>query len=409
MVSKNRMAERFDWTLTLLLLLFFLVSCIAIYSGQASGQYGGKNFLVQQVFWYGVGAVIIAVMMRFDSDQLKRLTWIIYGFGIFLLLILAVAPVTDFTPKINGAQSWFSTPVGSIQPSEFMKVFLIIALSKTVYLHNEKYINRTVKTDFMLLYKIGLVTMVPIGLVMMQPDLGTSLVMLAIMTGLIFISGITWKILVPLYGSAAALMGTILYFVIWAPEVLEKYLHVKSYQFDRIYAWLDPENNAAGYHLSNSLKAIGSGLLTGKGFGGRKVYIPESHTDFIFSVIGEEYGFFGASLVIGLFFLLIYHLTQMAFETKDTFNTYLCVGVISMITFHVFQNIGMTIQVLPITGIPLPFISYGGSSLMGNMMAMGLIYGIRYHYKGYMFSTGQNYNTSSTNTPSRVEKHSKSI
>jgi rod shape determining protein RodA len=288
-----------------------------------------------------------------------------------------------------------------------MKVFLIIALSKTIQLHHEKYINKTVKTDFILLYKIGLVTMVPIGLVMMQPDLGTSLVMLAIMTGLIFISGITWKILLPLYGSAVALMGTILYFVIWAPEVLEKYLHVKSYQFDRIYAWLDPENNASGYHLSNSLKAIGSGLLTGKGFGERKVYIPESHTDFIFSVIGEEYGFFGASLVIGLFFLLIYHMTKMALETKDTFNTYLCVGVICMITFHVFQNIGMTIQVLPITGIPLPFISYGGSSLMGNMMAMGLIYGIRYHYKGYMFSTGQNYNTNST--PSRVEKHSKSI
>nr|WP_295971008.1 FtsW/RodA/SpoVE family cell cycle protein [uncultured Bacillus sp.] len=405
MVRKNRAAERFDWTLTLLLLLFFLVSCAAIYSGQASGQYGGKNFLLQQIFWYGVGAVIIAVTMRFDSDQLRRLTWILYGFGLFLLLILAVAPVTDFTPKINGAQSWFSTPVGSIQPSEFMKVFLIIALSETIQLHNEKYFNRNIKTDFILLFKIGLVTMIPIGLVMMQPDLGTSLVMLAIMTGLIFISGISWKILLPLYGTGVALMGTILYFVIWAPEILEKYLPIKSYQFDRIYAWLDPENNAAGYHLSNSLKAIGSGLLTGKGFGERKVYIPESHTDFIFSVIGEEYGFFGASVVIGLFFLLIYHLIKMSLETKDTFNTYLCVGVISMITFHVFQNIGMTIQVLPITGIPLPFISYGGSSLMGNMMAMGLIYGIRYHYKGYMFSTGQNY---STGTPSRVDKHSKS-
>jgi rod shape determining protein RodA len=411
MDHKSRTTERFDWTLTLLLLLFFLVSCVAIYSGQASGQYGEKNFLIQQVFWYGVGAAIIAVMMRFDSDQLKRLTWFLYGFGIFLLLILAVAPVTDFTPKINGAQSWFSTPVGSIQPSEFMKVFLIIALSKTIQLHHEKYINKTLKTDFILLYKIGLVTMVPIGLVMMQPDLGTSLVMLAIMTGLIFISGITWKILVPLYGGAIALMGTILYFVLWAPEVLEKYLHVKAYQFDRIYAWLDPENHAAGYHLSNSLKAIGSGLLTGKGFGERKVYIPESHTDFIFSVIGEEYGFFGASLVIGLFFLLIYHMTKIAMETKDTFNACLCVGVISMITFHVFQNIGMTIQVLPITGIPLPFISYGGSSLMGNMMAMGLIYGIRYHYKGYMFSTGKNYSTSTdtNSTLSRVEKHSKSI
>ncbi|HEY4549145.1 MAG TPA: FtsW/RodA/SpoVE family cell cycle protein [Bacillus sp. (in: firmicutes)] len=391
MNRNDRVTEKFDWSLTLLLFLFFLVSCIAIYSGQASNQYEGTNFLIQQIFWYVVGAIIIAVIMHFDSDQLRKLSWFLYGFGILLLLILAISPVTSFTPRINGAQSWFQLPIGSIQPSEFMKVFLIMGLSITIYRHNEKYLNNTIKTDFILLFKIGLVTALPISLVMMQPDLGTSLVMIAIMTGLIFISGISWKIILSLYGTGATLASIIFYFVIWAPEVLEKYLGVKPYQFDRIYAWLDPENNAAGYHLSNSLKAIGSGLLSGKGFGERKVYIPESHTDFIFSVIGEEYGFIGSSIVIGLFFLLIYHLTKTALETVDPFNTYLCVGVISMITFHVFQNIGMTIQVLPITGIPLPFISYGGSSLMGNMLAMGLIYSIHYHHRNYMFSSDRHY------------------
>jgi rod shape determining protein RodA len=391
MNQKNKIAERLDGTLTLLLLLFFLVSCIAIYSGQASGQYTGTNFLLQQIFWYAVGAVIISVVMYFDSDQFKKLSWFLYGIGNFILLILAVAPVTSLTPRINGAQSWFALPFGSIQPSEFMKVFLILALSKTVYDHNEKHLTRNNKTDFILLGKIGLVTGLPIGLVMQQPDLGTSLVMLSIMTGLIFISGITWKIIVPLYGTGAVIAGVVLYFVIWAPEILEKYLGVKSYQFDRIYSWLDPEGTAAGYHLSKSLKAIGSGLLTGKGFAERQVYIPESHTDFIFSVIGEEYGFVGASIVVGLFFLLIYHLTKTALETNDLFNTYICVGVICMVAFHVFQNIGMTIQVLPITGIPLPFISYGGSSLMGNMLAMGLIYSIHYHHRNYMFSSNQNY------------------
>ncbi|WP_338471468.1 FtsW/RodA/SpoVE family cell cycle protein [Niallia sp. XMNu-256] len=399
MENKNKVAERFDWSLTLLLFLFFLVSCVAIYSGQASGQYGETNFLIQQIFWYAVGAGIIAVVMYFDSDQLKGLTWIIYGFGILLLLILAVSPVTAFTPRINGAQSWFQLPIGSIQPSEFMKVFLIIALSKTVQGHNEKILNRTLKTDFILLFKIALVTGLPIALVMMQPDLGTSLVMLAIMTGVIFVSGISWKIITAIYGLGIALMGIILYFVIWAPQILEKYLNVKPYQFDRIYAWLDPNNHAAGYHLSNSLKAIGSGQLTGKGFGDRKVYIPESHTDFIFSVIGEEYGFLGSSIVVGLFFLLIYHLTKTALETKDPFNTYICVGIISMIAFHVFQNVGMTIQVLPITGIPLPFISYGGSSLMGNMFAMGLVYSIHYHHRSYMFSSNHTY------TESKAHEH----
>ncbi|WP_428910536.1 FtsW/RodA/SpoVE family cell cycle protein [Niallia sp. Krafla_26] len=399
MDHKKKVAERFDWSLTLILFLLFLVSCMAIYSGQTSGQYGETNFLIQQIFWYVVGAIIIGVVMYFDSDQLKRLSWFLYGFGILLLLILAVAPVTELTPRINGAQSWFQLPIGSIQPSEFMKVFLIIALSKVVQSHNEKYLNKTLETDLMLLLKIGLVTGLPIALVMMQPDLGTSLVMLAIMTGVIFVSGISWKIITAIYGLGIALAGVILYFVIWAPQVLEKYLNVKSYQFDRIYSWLKPEEHAAGYHLSNSLKAIGSGQLTGKGLGDRQVYIPESHTDFIFSVIGEEYGFLGGSIVIGLFFLLIYHLTKTALETTDAFNTYICVGIISMITFHVFQNIGMTIQVLPITGIPLPFISYGGSSLMGNMFAMGLVYSIHYHHRSYMFSSKQTY------TETKVREH----
>jgi len=139
--------------------------------------------------------------------------------------------------------------------------------------------------------------------------------------------------------------------------------------------------------LTKSLFAIGSGQTGGKGTGNREVYLPESQTDFIFSVVGEEYGFIGASVLISLFFLLIYHITKVGMETKNNFYTYICVGVISMITFHVFQNIGMTIGVLPITGIPLPFISYGGSALMGNMLGLGLIFSIRYHYKKYMFST----------------------
>lgn len=186
------------------------------------------------------------------------------------------------------------------------------------------------------------------------------------------------------------LAGTVFYFVLWQPDLLEKYLGVKQYQFGRIYSWLDPYNyqSSEGYQLTKSMLAIGSGQTIGKGLANRDVYLPESQTDFIFSVIGEEFGFIGASVLISLFFLLIYHITKVGMETKNKFYTYICVGIISMITFHVFQNIGMTIGVLPITGIPLPFISYGGSSLMGNMLGIGLIFSIRYHYKKYMFSAG---------------------
>jgi len=391
MTSHNERNSRIDYGLVLILLMLFLVSCLAIYSAQTTGQYG-ENFVLKQVVWYIVGIVIIAVVIRFDSDQLMGVSWYVYGLGVLLLSFLIIAP-SSIAPVINGAKSWYKVPgMGSLQPSEFVKVFLILALSRVLVMHHQKNPVKTMQTDFMLLLKLGGVTALPLLLVMQQPDLGTSLVLISILLGMIFVSGITWRLLLPLFGSAAALAGVIFYLVLWAPQVLEKYLGVKQYQFGRIYSWLDPYTyeSSTGFHLTRSLLAIGSGQTAGKGFGYREVYLPESHTDFIFSVIGEEYGFIGASIVVSLFFLLIYHITKLALETHTPYYTYMCAGVIAMVTFHAFQNIGMTIGLLPITGIPLPFISYGGSSLMGNMLAMGLIFSIHYNEKHYMFSTNNN-------------------
>lgn len=388
MNKQNKKLEKFDWTLTLILFLLLIISCTGIYSAQTSAQYD-KNFLIQQIFWYGVGTIIISLAIFIDSYQYRRLSWYLYGFGLFLLLLLIIAP-ESIAPIRNGAKSWFIVPkIGSLQPSEFVKVFLILALSRILVSHHENYPEKSLQSDFVLLLKLGITTAIPLGLIMLQPDLGTSLVLLSILLGIIIVSGISWKIILPILGSGASIGGLILYLVLQRPDLLEKYLKVKTYQFNRIYAWIDPASTegGSGYHLLKSLTAIGSGMLTGKGFGNREVYIPEGHTDFIFSVLGEEYGFVGGSIIIGIFFFLIYHLTRTALETNDPFNSYICTGIISMITFHVFQNIGMTIQVLPITGIPLPFISYGGSSLMGNMFAMGLVYSIHFHHRNYMFST----------------------
>ncbi|MEH7439153.1 FtsW/RodA/SpoVE family cell cycle protein [Neobacillus drentensis] len=387
MTSNNNTTSKLDYNLVFILILLFLASCLAIYSAQASGQYK-ENFLLKQIVWYVVGGGIIASVMTLDSDQLRKLTWYAYGFGLFLLAFLIVAP-PSIAPVINGAKNWFKVPgLGTIQPSEFVKIFIILALSRTIEDHHQKNLIKTMQSDFWLLVKLGMVTMAPLILIIKQ-DLGTSLVFLAILLGMIFISGISWKLLTPLFSAGIILIGTIFYFVLWNPELLEKYLGVKQYQFNRIYSWLDPYSyqGSDAYQLTKSLLAIGSGQTGGKGTGNREVYLPESQTDFIFSVVGEEYGFIGASVLISLFFLLIYHITKVGMETKNNFYTYICVGVISMITFHVFQNIGMTIGVLPITGIPLPFISYGGSALMGNMLGLGLIFSIRYHYKKYMFST----------------------
>lgn len=387
MTTNKQSTSRIDFNLVLILMLLCIASCISIYSAQTTGQYQ-DNFFLKQIVWYFAGSVIIALVITLDSDQLKKISWYAYGFGLFLLAFLIVAP-DSIAPVINGAKSWYKVPgMGSLQPSEFIKVFIILALSRVIVEHHQKYIAKTIQTDILLLLKLGGVTMVPLLFVMQQPDLGTSLVFIAILLGMIFISGITWKILVPIFSGAVVLISVIFYFVLWQPEILEKYLGVKEYQFGRIYSWIDPYNfqSTAGYQLVRSLLAIGSGETAGKGFGTREVYLPESHSDFIFSIIGEEFGFIGASVLISLFFLLIYHITKVGMETKNDFYTYVCVGVISMLTFHVFQNIGMTIGLLPITGIPLPFISYGGSSLMGNMLAVGLIFSIRYHHKKYMFS-----------------------
>jgi rod shape determining protein RodA len=391
MTTNKTTTSRLDYNLVLILFLLFLVSCISIYSAQKSGQYTGGNFLVKQIIWYIVGTGIIATVIHFDSDQLKKLTWYVYGIGIFLLLFLIVAP-ESIAPRINGAKSWFKFPaLGSLQPSEFVKVFIILALARVIVVHHQKYQLKTIQTDIWLMVKLGVVTLLPLLLVMQQPDLGTSLVFIAIFLGMLFISGVSWKILVPIFSVGSLIIVIIFYFVLWKPEILEKYLGVQEYQFGRIYSWIDPYNyqSTTGFQLTRSLLAIGSGETTGKGYGQREVYLPESHTDFIFSVVGEEFGFIGASILISLFFLLIYQITKVGMETKNDFYTYVCVGVISMITFHVFQNIGMTIGVLPITGIPLPFVSYGGSSLMGNMLAISLIFSIRYHYKKYMFSTSE--------------------
>jgi rod shape determining protein RodA len=387
MTSTNNKTSKLDYNLVFILILLFLASCLAIYSAQASGQYK-ENFLFKQIVWYAVGTGIITGVMTLDSDQLRKLTWYAYGFGILMLGFLIVAP-ESIAPVINGAKNWFKIPgFGTIQPSEFVKIFIILALSRVIEDHHTKHQIKTIQSDFWLLIKLGVVTMVPLILIIKQ-DLGTALVFLAILLGMIFISGISWKLLTPLFGVGLALIGTIFYFVLWFPEVLEKYLGVGQYQLRRIYSWLDPYSyqGSDAYQLTKSLLAIGSGQTGGKGLGNREVYLPESQTDFIFSVVGEEYGFIGASVLISLFFLLIYHITKVGMETKNNFYTYICVGVISMITFHVFQNIGMTIGVLPITGIPLPFISYGGSALMGNMFGLGLIFSIRYHYKKYMFSS----------------------
>lgn len=377
----------FDFSLVFIIFLFSIISFLSISTAQEFGQYN-ENFLVKQIVWYIVGCIIILTVMYFDMEQIQRIQWFAYGFAMLLLIFLIVAPESIARP-VNGAKSWFQIPgIGSLQPSELSKIALILALSHLISAHHEKIVFSDWKSDLQLFAKMLLATFALIAVIMQQPDLGTSLVLLAIFSGMILVSGITWKLIVPIFLFMLSAGSLIIYLIVFQPDMLS-IIGVRQYQLGRIYAWLDPETfrDGEGYHLYQSMLAIGSGLITGKEAGLGNVHLPEGHTDFIFSVIGEKYGFAGASFVISLYFLLIYRIVSLSLDVKDPFSSYVCTGVISMIAFHVFQNAGMTIGLLPITGIPLPFISYGGSSMISNMLAIGLVFSISFRNKKYFFDS----------------------
>ena len=377
---KRNWLRKVDWILVLVISLLALTSVILISSAMAGGQYSA-NFSIRQIIYYIFGAIIAFLIMIISPKKIKNNTYILYSIFCVLLIGLLILPETSITPIINGAKSWYSFGPISIQPSEFMKIILILALAKTISKHNQFTFNKSFQSDLMLFFKILGVSIIPMALILLQNDLGTTLVLCAIIAGVMLVSGITWRILAPLFIVAFVSGSSIILAIIYKPSLIENLLGIKMYQMGRINSWLDPYSYSSGdgYHLTESLKAIGSGQLLGKGYNHGEVYIPENHTDFIFSVIGEEMGFIGSVLLILLFLFLIFHLIRLASKIDSQFNKVFIIGYVSLIVFHVLQNIGMTVQLLPITGIPLPFISYGGSSLWSLMTGIGVVLSIYYH------------------------------
>lgn len=374
--------QRIDWRLIFIVLLLFVTSCLIINSAMSSGQYG-TNFLLKQVLYYAMGFILAIILIFISPKTIRKYVWIVYILGNLSLVGLIVSPESSFTPIINGAKSWYRLGPISVQPSEFMKIILILVLANVVYQHNRFTYNKSITRDFNLLFKIFLTSLVPMGLILFQNDLGTTLVLIAIILGVIIVSGVTWRILAPVFIALFAFGSSVILLMIYKPSIIEKVSGIQTYQFGRINSWLDPYTYSSGdgYHLTESLKAIGSGQIFGKGLNNGEVYIPENHTDFIFSIIGEEFGFIGTIAVLIIFLMLFFHLIKLATTTSHPFNAIFIIGYLTFVLFHVVQNIGMTIQLLPITGIPLPFISYGGSSLWSLMAGIGIILSIYYHEK----------------------------
>lgn len=372
--------RKIDWILVAIITILAIFSVLLINSAMGGGQYSA-NFSIRQILYYSLGAIFAFVIMLISPKKIKNYTYLLYFIFCILLIGLLIIPESPITPIINGAKSWYSFGPISIQPSEFMKIILILVLAKVVSRHNQFTFHKSFQTDLLLLCKIIGVSIIPGILILLQNDLGTTLVLAAIIAGVILVSGITWRILAPIFITVIVGATAIILAIIYALAAIERILGVQVYQMGRINSWLDPYSYSSGdgYHLTESLKAIGSGQLIGKGYNHGEVYIPENHTDFIFSVIGEEMGFIGSVVLILLFLFLIFHLLRLALRIESQFSKIFIAGYITLLVFHIMQNIGMTIQLLPITGIPLPFISYGGSALWSLMTGIGVILSIYYH------------------------------
>lgn len=377
---------RIDYTLIFILFAIAVVSCLAINSAQPSlpKNLQSINFTAKQIQWYVIGAIAVVAVMIIDFDRYKQIAWYLYGFAIVLLLGLEFEIPGAVT--IKGATAWYDIPgIGRFQPSEITKLILILVIARLIVNHNEKYPIRTPREDLLLLGKIFGAALPPLLLIAREPDLGNTMVISAMIAAMILVSGVRWRFIFGLAGIVIA-TGAVLVYIYFAHTAFFKEHILKEYQLDRFYGWLAPyEYETQGYQLRQSLLATGSGEMTGKGWKEGEVYFPEPHTDFIFTNIAEQFGFIGGSVVISLFFLLIYRMIHIALESNDPFGSYICAGTIGMFTFQVFQNIGMTIGLLPITGITLPLVSYGGSSLLTYMIAIGFVLNVRSRTKTFMF------------------------
>ncbi|TXI90345.1 MAG: FtsW/RodA/SpoVE family cell cycle protein, partial [Chryseobacterium sp.] len=269
------------------------------------------------------------------------------------------------------------------QRSEFMKISYIVMMARMIVTFHQKHSYRDIKKDFQLIGQLILCTLPVFVLLGLQKDLGTALVFLAIFGGMVLMSGVSWKILLPVIILGIALIaGFLLLFTSPGGTTLLHNLGMDTYQINRITAWLDPFKYAQSttYQQAQSLIAIGSGGLTGLGFNMSNLLIPVRESDMIFTVIGENFGFVGGLVVIALYFLLIFRMLRATLLSNNRFYTYIATGYIMMLLFHIFENIGAATGILPLTGIPLPFISQGGSSIIANLIGVGLVLSMSYQY-----------------------------
>jgi rod shape determining protein RodA len=360
------LALPFDPLLLLAVIGLCVASLVTISGATADDIPGDPNYYVnRQAVYFVVGLVLAVVLARVDYSRLRGTKYFIYG-----LLIASIFAVSSLGTVARGSRRAIDVGFFSFQASELGKVLLLVALSAFVVDRSRTLHQRDTTVRVMLL------TLIPAGLVIIQPDLGSGLVYIVIGFAVLFIAGVSWRHFAALFALGAVAIALTL---VVAPKVGVTVLH--GYQKDRLTAFLNPTDNPAkqGYQQNQSRIAIGSGEKTGRGDRATQTkynFLPEHHTDFVFAVVGERWGFAGAAFVLSMYALLIWRGLRILTIAKNLFGALIAGGIVSMLLFQVFVNVGMTIGIMPITGIPLPLLSYGGSSVLTTFLAVGLLQSI---------------------------------
>lgn len=378
-INESKRTFTLDKTLMIILLALATISVSAIYmAGPLINSADAMDVVIRQIVWYVIGFTTVFLLLKFGTDRLFSLSYLAYWVLMFFLLMLVMARFkvikTSLIPEINGSYAWFQIPkFGSFQPSEFMKIILVIISADIINKHNDQKQAYTFESDFQLIFKMARYVLPALVLIVLQPDTGIPIIILFSLATMFFLSGVRreWFLIIATI-SAFVFFGII--FLYYTNKNLLNSLMGGGYRINRFYGWLDYEKYPAdeGYQLYQSLLSYGTAGLTGHDLRSIILFYPEAQTDFIFAVIAQNWGFIGATGVIILSILLDIKLVLITLRSTLYKEKYMMMGIVGMMMFQHLQNMGMIMGLLPITGITLPFISYGGSSLLSYMIPISV-------------------------------------
>ena len=360
---------KINFRIVIPIVLMAIISIISIYSALTYTSKSLGNLALKQAIWYMVGVGLVFVLVKLGNEYLYRHTWILYIIGNLLLVVLLL-----FGTPINNSKCWLIIPgIGSVQPSEFMKIFIMLVLASMIHNFRNKYKTSSLWEEFLFIVKSFGVVLIPSILTFLEPDTGAVIIYFIIYIAMMFVSGIRirWFVIaIILFGVG---MGSFLGLYFFKEDIFIKIFGSSIYyRLERLFDW----QTGSGLQLENALAAIGSSSLVGYGFNKTPIYFPESSTDFIFGVFASNFGFVGICLLLGIILYFDLSIIRLARRRINDTDKYILIGIVAMLLFQQVQNIGMTVGLVPITGITLPFISYGGSSLLSYMMIVGIILNI---------------------------------